>query len=113
MGWLRRAPVPGGAAPMLCPGYAGVPAVGQAQAWPPWGLWRAEPGQAGDGAAQRPRNREFQERRAEQLPRPAGGPAWTVSPIYLQTAHSYPSFVTIASTTFLVDLPHSPEATVV
>ena len=66
MGWLRRAPVPGDAAPMLCPGYAGVPAVGQAQAWPPWGLWRAEPGQAGDGAAQRPRNREFQERRAEQ-----------------------------------------------
>ena len=110
MGWLRRAPVPGGAAPMLCPGYAGVPAVGQAQAWPPWGLWRAEPGQAGDGAAQRPRNREFQERRAEQRP-PTRRRACLDCVAHLFWMLLI-SFVTIAGTT-LIDLPHTPEATVV
>ncbi len=36
--------------------------------WPTWGLRKAEPGQAGDGAAQMPRNREFLDCRAEQWP---------------------------------------------
>ena len=34
--------------------------------WPTWGLRKVEPGQAGNGAAQMPRNREFLERRPEQ-----------------------------------------------
>ena len=68
MGWLHRVPALDGAVPMLCPSYSGVPTGGQAQVWPTWGLRKAEPGQAGNGAAQRPRNREFQERRAEQWP---------------------------------------------
>ena len=33
---------------------------------PTWGLRKAESGQAGNGAAQKPRNREFLDRRAEQ-----------------------------------------------
>ena len=66
MGWLHRVPGLDGAVPMLCPSYSGVPTGGLAQALPTWGLRKAEPGQAGDGAAQMPRNREFLERRAEQ-----------------------------------------------
>ena len=34
--------------------------------WPTWSLRRVEPGQAGDGAAQTSRNREFLDRRLEQ-----------------------------------------------
>ena len=66
MGWLHRAPGLDSAVPMLCPSYSGVPTGGLAQALPTWGLRKAEPGQAGNGAAQMPRNREFLERRAEQ-----------------------------------------------
>ena len=51
---------------MFCPSYSGVPTGGWAQARSTWGLRKVEPGQAGDGAAQMPRNREFLERRAEQ-----------------------------------------------
>ena len=51
---------------MFCPSYSGVPTGGLAQASPTWGLRKAEPGQAGNGAAQMPRNREFLERSAEQ-----------------------------------------------
>ena len=66
MGWLHRAPGLDSAVPMLCPSYSGVPTGGLAQALPTWGLRKVEPGQAGNGAAQMPRNREFLERRAEQ-----------------------------------------------
>ena len=66
MGWLRRVPVLDSAVPMLCPSYSGVPTGGLAQALSTWGLRKVEPGQAGNGAAQMPRNREFLERRAEQ-----------------------------------------------
>ena len=66
MGWLRRVPVLDSAVPMLCPSYSGVPTGDLAQALSTWGLRKVEPGQAGNGAAQMPRNREFLERRAEQ-----------------------------------------------
>ena len=66
MGWLHRVPGLDSAVPMLCPSYSGVLTGGLAQALPTWGLRKVEPGQAGNGAAQIPRNREFLERRAEQ-----------------------------------------------
>ena len=66
MGWLHRVPGLDSAVPMLCPSYSGVPTGGLAQALPTWGLRKAEPGQAGNRAAQMPRNREFLDRRAEQ-----------------------------------------------
>ena len=68
MGWLHRAPGLDSAVSMFCPSYSGVPTGGWAQARSTWGLRKAEPGQAGDGAAQMPRNREFLDCRAEQWP---------------------------------------------
>ena len=57
-----------GAVSMFCPSYCVVLTGSCVQTRLTWSVKKAEPGQAGDGAAQMPRNREFLDCRAEQWP---------------------------------------------